>query len=59
MTTKKEWLIAAILTFITVVAWVVFDILHARTQVEIPPKTQELIEPINPEFDTSVLEEVP
>lgn len=59
MTTKKEWLIAAILTFMTVAAWVVFDILHARAQVEIPAKTQEIIEPINPEFDTSVLDEIP
>lgn len=53
MTTKKEWLIAAILTFLTICAWVVFDILHTRAQVEIPQKTQELIEPISPEFDTS------
>lgn len=57
--TKKEWLIAAILTFITVVAWVVFDILHTRAQVEIPAKTKEIIEPINPEFDTSVLDAIP
>lgn len=56
---KKEWLIVAILTFITVCAWVIFDILHARAQVEIPPKTQEIIEPINPEFNTSVLDEAP
>lgn len=48
--TKKEWLIAAILTFITVCAWVIFDILHTRATVEIPPKTKDIIEPINPEF---------
>lgn len=49
--TKKEWLIAAILTFLTICAWVVFDILHARAQVEIPSNIQEAIEPINPEFN--------
>ncbi len=54
--TKKEWLIAAILTFITVSAWVVFDILHARAKVEIPPKVQGVIEPISPEFNLSGLE---
>lgn len=59
MTTKKEWLIAAILTFLTVCAWVVFDILHARTKVEIPSNIQEAIEPINPEFNTSGLESTP
>ena len=57
--TRKEWLIATVLTFITILAWVVFDILHTRAQVEIPPKLQEVIEPINPELNTKVLEELP
>lgn len=54
--TKKEWLIIAILTFITVFGWVVFNILHARSEVEISPKLQEAIEPLNADFDTSVVE---
>lgn len=53
--TRKELLITAILTFITIVAWVLFDIIHTRAQVEIAPEIQELIEPINPEFDTNGL----
>lgn len=57
--TKKEWLIAAILTFITICGWVVFDILHTRAKVEIPSKIQEVIEPINPNLDTQVLESAP
>lgn len=57
--TKKQWLIAAILTFITVCAWVVFNILHTRAKVEIPSKIQEVIEPLNPEFDTSGIESTP
>lgn len=52
---RKEWLIAAILTFITVCAWVIFDIIHARAQVEIPQKLQEVIEPIDPNFNTESL----
>lgn len=59
MITKKQWLIAAILTFITVCTWVISDILHTRTQVEIPTKVQEIIEPIDPEFNTSMLEPKP
>lgn len=55
MTTKKEWLTAVILTFITLCAWVVFDILHTRSQVEITPKLQEIIEPISPQFDADGL----
>lgn len=54
--TRKEWLVAAILTFATILAWVVFDIVHSRSQVEIPSRTQETIEPISPDFNTGVLE---
>ena len=53
---KKQWLITAILTFITICGWVIFDILHTRAQVEISPKLQEVIEPINPNFNTKSLE---
>lgn len=53
--TKKEWLVAAILTFMTLSAWVVFDILHTRSQVEIPSKIQEVTEPVNPQFNTGGL----
>jgi len=54
--TSKQWLIATILTFITICAWVGFEILHTRTQVEIPSKVREVIEPIDPGFNTSSLE---
>lgn len=57
--TRKEWLIAIIFTLITIVAWVVFDIIHARSQVEVPTEVQHLIEPINPNLDTSVLDSTP
>lgn len=53
--TKKEWLIAVIITFATILAWVTFDIIHTRSQVEIPPKWQEVIEPISPEFNLTGL----
>lgn len=54
--TQKQWLAAVILTLITISAWVIFDILHSRTQVEIPQKWQGVVEPINPRFDTQALE---
>lgn len=53
---KKQWLIAAILTFLTIVCWVIFDILHTRAQVEVSPKVQQIIEPINPNFNTKSLQ---
>ncbi len=52
---KKEWLIAAILTFITIFSWVIFDIIHTRSQVEVSAKLQQVIEPINPNFNTEGL----
>lgn len=57
--TRKEWLLAAILTFVTILAWVVFDILHNRSQVEVPSKIREVIEPVSPDFNTSILESIP
>jgi uncharacterized membrane protein YagU involved in acid resistance len=57
--TKKKWLVATILTFITICAWVVFDILHTRAKVEIPPETKEVIEPINPNFNLKALDGTP
>lgn len=54
--TRKEWLIATILTFITLCAWVISDIIHARAKVEIPQELQKIIEPINPNLNTKSIE---
>lgn len=51
----RQFLIIVTITFLTVVIWVVSDILHARSKVTIPPETLQLIEPISPEFDTGAL----
>lgn len=51
----KEFFIILIITFITICAWVIFDIIHTRAEVEIPGKIQELIEPIDPNFDLQVI----
>lgn len=56
---NKNWLIIGILTFITICAWVAFDIFHSRANVEIPPETQTVIEPITPTFDTKSIESTP
>lgn len=57
--TRKEWLIVVILTFITVCAWVIFDILHTRSQVEISPVWAENKQPIDPQFNLEALEDTP
>lgn len=58
MMIKNRWLIVTILTFLTICVWVVFDILHTRAKVKIPAKTQEVIEPINPQFNTQILDSI-
>jgi hypothetical protein len=55
---SKRFLYIVIFTFITVAAWVVFDILHARSAVTIPDETMKLIEPVSPELDIEVLKEL-
>lgn len=54
---RKEFLIAAILTFITIVAWVISDIVHTRSKVEPSAKVQELIEPISPNFNIQSIDD--
>ncbi len=56
---RKEWLTAVIITFVTICVWVTFDILHTRAQVTVPQKLQEITEPVNPNFDITVLESAP
>jgi hypothetical protein len=53
---KKEFLIIAIATLITVIAWVGFDIYHKRETVSPPANIEQLSEPIDPNFDLSALE---
>ena len=53
---RKEFLIIVIATFITFVAWVFFDIIHTRSNVEISIQLQEVIEPLDPNFDTEMVQ---
>ncbi len=52
---NKKWLIAAILLFITILTWVISDIVHTRSEIQIPQNVQQIIEPINPNFNTQIL----
>jgi len=54
--TKKGYLFVAILTLITVVLWVIFDVLHSQSEVKTPPDIEKLIEPLDPTFDLKGIE---
>jgi len=52
---NKEILFLSIFTFLTVVAWIAFDVYHSATASTITPIQQELIRPLTPSFDTEVI----
>ena len=54
--TNKQTLIIVAATFITIVLWVVFDILHSRATVTPNPQAQSMTEPITPTFNIKGLE---
>ncbi|QQG43706.1 MAG: hypothetical protein HYW45_01655 [Candidatus Daviesbacteria bacterium] len=53
---RKEILILVVITFLTFMAWVIFDIIHTRTQVTIDPTIQEATAPLEPTFDQSAIQ---
>jgi len=52
---NKDLFILSILTFITVVAWIVFDVYHVANTSTITPLQKELIEPLKPSFDQETI----
>ncbi len=56
--TNRDMFILSLFSLITIVAWIVFDVYHAATTSQITPVQQELMTPVNPVFDTSVIQEL-
>lgn len=54
----KQFLYVVIATFITIMVWVAVDIIHSRSEVQIPPEVQTLLEPVSPTFDQEALNEL-
>lgn len=53
---SKQFLYIIIATFITVTAWAIFDIIHSRAQVQPDPEIKQLLEPLNPKLDLTILD---
>ena len=49
--TKKEYLLIAIATLITIILWVVLDVIHKKSEVKIPPDIEKIVEPIDSNFN--------
>ena len=57
--TTKEVFIIVLATFITFSAWVAFDIVHKATKSTVSEKLQQVIEPIDPNFDSEAINLLP
>lgn len=51
----KQFLYIIMATFITVVIWVTLDIIHSRSEVQIAPEINQILEPVNPNFDQEII----
>lgn len=54
----KQFLYIIIATLITILIWFGVDIYHSRTKVQILPEIQQILEPVNPNFDTSIINDL-
>jgi len=52
---SKDLFILSILTFLTVVAWIISDSYHASVTSTLTTVEKKLIEPIEPSFDQEVI----
>lgn len=55
---SKDFIFLLIITSITVMTWLVFDIYHTRVQTTLAPRTEKLIEPISPIIDLTLIQEL-
>jgi len=56
--TQRQFVAVLIITFLVVVIWIVSDIIHARPSETLNPKVKTLLDPINPNFDKAILDQV-
>jgi hypothetical protein len=55
MENDRDILLIAILTFITVFAWIFFDLVKTSQTSTITDSTEQLLTPLNPTIDTDTL----
>lgn len=54
---RKEFTVVLIFTFIVIVIWIIADIIYTEPSVTADPKIQPLLEEVDPNFDTAILEQ--
>lgn len=54
----RDFLIFSVLTFITVVVWIVSDAYHAAVTSTLTTVEKKMMEPLSPTFDQQVIKEL-
>lgn len=55
---RKEFVIILIITFLVIMVWIVAEIIHSKPSVSTDSKLQGLLDPVDPNFDQSILEKI-
>ena len=55
---RKEIAILAIIIFLTVIAWVIFGISHAKNTTTITQKELRQVVPLTPSFDNDIIKKI-
>lgn len=55
---RKELFILAIIVFLSVVAWMIFGILHAKNITTITQKELKQVVPLTPTFDNDIIKKL-
>lgn len=54
----KQFLYIIIATLITVLVWFGVDIYRFQSTVQISPEIQQILEPVNPNFDATLINDL-
>jgi hypothetical protein len=55
---KQVLLRIMVFTLVTVMAWVIFGLLHSQTKTTLPPELSALSQPLNPNLDQTVFDKI-
>jgi hypothetical protein len=58
MIQNKDMLVVSVLTVITVMAWIIFDVYHASVTSTLTEVQQSLVTPLNPKLNSAVISQI-
>ncbi len=55
---RKEFFVLTLITFFTVIAWIIFDLYHAKLTSTISVNQKRQIVPLTPTFDNDIIKKL-